>query len=55
MPLHTKTILEPGTVRIISENEKVVGLKDSSANMAYFRLLQYAMKDKPEFKLFVGP
>jgi 4-hydroxy-tetrahydrodipicolinate synthase len=55
MPLHTKTILEPGTVRTIAENEKVVGLKDSSANMAYFRLLQYAMKDKPEFKLFVGP
>jgi 4-hydroxy-tetrahydrodipicolinate synthase len=55
MPLHTKTILEPSTVRTISENDKVVGLKDSSANMAYFRLLQYAMKDRPGFKLFVGP
>ena len=55
MPLHTKTILEPGTVQTISAEDKVVGLKDSSANMAYFRLLQYAMKDHPEFKLFVGP
>lgn len=55
MPLHTKTILEPDTVRIIASDEKIVGLKDSSANMAYFRLLQYAMRDHPEFKLFVGP
>lgn len=55
MPLHTKTILEPGTVKKIASNKKVLGLKDSSANMAYFRLLQYAMKDTPEFKLFVGP
>ncbi len=55
MPLHTKTILEPETVRTIAGNGKVVGLKDSSANMAYFHLIQYAMKDLPEFKLFVGP
>jgi dihydrodipicolinate synthase/N-acetylneuraminate lyase len=55
MPLHTKTILEPGTVQLIASDEKVVGLKDSSANMVYFRLLQYAMKDHPGFKLFVGP
>lgn len=55
MPLHTKTILEPATVHTISAEDKVVGLKDSSANMAYFRLLQFAMKDHPDFKLFVGP
>jgi len=33
----------------------VIGLKDSSANMAYFRLLQFTMKDHPGFQLFVGP
>jgi 4-hydroxy-tetrahydrodipicolinate synthase len=55
MPMHTKVMLEPKTVLKISENPKVVGLKDSSANMAYFRLLQYTMKGHPDFQLFVGP
>lgn len=55
MPMHTKVMIEPKTVQKIAENPKVIGLKDSSANMAYFRLLQYAMKDKPDFQLFVGP
>ena len=55
MPLHTKTIMEPATVKTIASDKKVAGLKDSSANMAYFRLLQYEMKDHPDFKLFVGP
>lgn len=55
MPMHTKVMLEPKTVQKIAENKKVIGLKDSSANMAYFRLLQYAMKDFENFQLFVGP
>lgn len=55
MPMHTKVMIEPKTVLKIAENKKVIGLKDSSANMAYFRLLQYAMKDHPDFQLFVGP
>jgi dihydrodipicolinate synthase/N-acetylneuraminate lyase len=55
MPSHTKVMLEPKTVLKIAENEKVIGLKDSSANMAYFRLLQYTMKIHPGFQLFVGP
>ena len=55
MPMHTKVMIEPKTVLKISENPKVIGLKDSSANMAYFRLLQHTMKNNPEFQLFVGP
>ena len=55
MPAHTKVMIDPDTVRKIAEIPSVIGLKDSSANMAYFRLLQYAMRDYPEFQLFVGP
>jgi len=55
MPVHTKVMIDPATVRKIAEIPSVVGLKDSSANMAYFRLLQHAMRDYPEFQLFVGP
>jgi 4-hydroxy-tetrahydrodipicolinate synthase len=55
MPVHTKVMIDPNTVRKIAEMSSVVGLKDSSANMAYFRSLQYAMRDYKEFQLFVGP
>ena len=55
MPVHTKVMIEPQTVKKISEMPNVVGLKDSSANAVYFRLLQYTMRDKPEFEIFMGP
>jgi dihydrodipicolinate synthase/N-acetylneuraminate lyase len=55
MPVHTKVMIEPNTVRRIAEMPNVVGLKDSSANAVYFRLVQYAMRDKPDFELFMGP
>ncbi len=56
MPVHTKVMIEPKTVKQIAENEpNVIGLKDSSANMAYFRLLQYTMRNFNEFQLYVGP
>jgi 4-hydroxy-tetrahydrodipicolinate synthase len=55
MPVHTKVMIEPNTVRKISEMTNVIGLKDSSANAVYFRLVQFAMRDKPDFALFMGP
>lgn len=55
MPTHTKIVLEPETVKKIAENKNVAGLKDSSGNAVYFRLLQHAMRDHPDFSLFVGP
>lgn len=55
MPTHTKVIFETQTVEKIAENPGVIGLKDSSANLVYFRLLQRAMRNRPEFSLFVGP
>lgn len=55
MPVHTKVMIDPGAVRKIAEMHSVVGLKDSSANMTYFRLLQYAMRDYKDFQLYVGP
>jgi 4-hydroxy-tetrahydrodipicolinate synthase len=55
MPVHTKVMIEPQTVKKIAEMPNVVGLKDSSANAVYFRLVQYAMRNNPEFELFMGP
>ncbi len=55
MPGFTKVVFEPETVRKIAEIPKVVGLKDSSANMIYFHQLQQLFQDKPDFTLLIGP
>jgi 4-hydroxy-tetrahydrodipicolinate synthase len=55
MPVHTKVMIDPNTVRKLSEIPNIVGLKDSSANAVYFRLVQYAMREKSDFELFMGP
>jgi len=55
MPSHTKVMIEPETVKKLSEHQNIVGLKDSSANGVYFQKLLYLMKENPEFALFVGP
>ncbi len=55
MPSHTKTMIEPDTVMVLSKHKNVIGLKDSSANGVYFCKLLALFKDQPEFELFVGP
>lgn len=55
MPVHTKTVIEPATVKHVTEAcDNVIGLKDSSANMNYMRSVQYQMKDH-DFPIFCGP
>lgn len=55
MPTHTKVNFAPETIKRIAENEKVIGFKDSSANGGYFQSVMHAMKDRPDFSMFVGP
>jgi 4-hydroxy-tetrahydrodipicolinate synthase len=55
MPSHTKVSFSPDTVRRIAEDPKVIGFKDSSANAVYFQSVMFAMKDRPEFSMLVGP
>ncbi|AWW30866.1 dihydrodipicolinate synthase family protein [Echinicola strongylocentroti] len=55
MPSHTKIIIEPATVKTLSQYDNIVGLKDSSANNAYFNKVMTKMNDRPDFSLFVGP
>ena len=55
MPVQTKTVIDPGTVRKVAEaSDNVIGLKDSSANMNYIRSVQYQMRDH-DFPIFCGP
>ncbi len=55
MPSHTKIAFDPDTVRQAAEMPNLVGLKDSSSNMIYFRRVQSLMRDRPDFALLVGP
>jgi 4-hydroxy-tetrahydrodipicolinate synthase len=55
IPVHTKVLFSPLTVLQISNNEKVIGFKDSSGSGSYFQSVMYAMREKKEFSIFVGP
>lgn len=54
MPSYTKLVFEPETIRAASEYPGIVGIKDSSGNMVYFRQLQSLLKDHPDFSLLMG-
>lgn len=55
MPVHTKVFIEPNTVKVLSADSNIRGLKDSSANAVYFRSVQHIMRSNPSFELFMGP
>lgn len=55
MPSHVKVSFAPSTIHRIAQNPRVVGFKDSSANSVYFQSVMYAMKDRPDFAMLVGP
>lgn len=54
MPSHVKVFMEAHTVAKLAEHPNIAGLKDSSANMTYFRTLHHLLADKG-FSLYVGP
>lgn len=55
MPVHTKVSFAPQTIRRIAEHPKVIGFKDSSANLVYFQSVMHVMRDRPDFSMLVGP
>jgi 4-hydroxy-tetrahydrodipicolinate synthase len=55
MPSHTKTMIEPDTVKALAQRQNIIGLKDSSANGVYFSKLLDLLADRPDFGLYIGP
>jgi dihydrodipicolinate synthase/N-acetylneuraminate lyase len=55
MPLHTKVTFAPETVKAAAEIPGIIGMKDSSANLAYFNQVRYLLKNHSEFTFMVGP
>jgi len=55
MPNRPQPAFEPKTVRTAADMPGIVGLKDSSASMIYFRQVQHLLEDRPDFTLLMGP
>lgn len=55
MPSHTKLTWGLDLMQQVIANPAIVGMKDSSGDMVYFRRLQRLAADRPQFTLLVGP
>jgi len=55
MPPLTKVAFELETVRRAMDNPRIVGLKDSSGDLAYFNSAAALLKQRPDWSLFIGP
>lgn len=55
MPQMTKVQFEADTLRRVADLEKIIGVKDSSGNIDYFRELVDVAKIRPDWRLFIGP
>jgi dihydrodipicolinate synthase/N-acetylneuraminate lyase len=55
MPSLTKVVFEPDTVRHAMDHPRIIGIKDSSANMLYFNRLLGVIHQRPDWSLMMGP
>jgi dihydrodipicolinate synthase/N-acetylneuraminate lyase len=55
IPPLTKVSYELDTVRRAMDEHRIVGMKDSSGNIAYFREIASLLKHRSDWSLFVGP
>lgn len=55
MPQLTKVHFEPETLRRLTHLEKIIGLKDSSGDLAYYDKLIALKSERPDWSVLVGP
>lgn len=55
MPTQVKVSISVPTVVELASHSNIIGLKDSSGNIGYFNACRYAMRDNPDFRIFIGP
>jgi len=55
MPPLTKVAFEVETIHRAMDHPRIVGLKDSSANMLYFHRVCSLLKHRPDWTLLMGP
>jgi 4-hydroxy-tetrahydrodipicolinate synthase len=55
MPGLCKVVYEPETVRRLLANPRVIGLKDSSGDLVYFRRVHELTRSRADWTLLIGP
>ena len=55
MPSLTKVWFEVDTLKKLAENEKIVGVKDSSGDLKYFRQILELKQSRPDWSILIGP
>jgi len=55
MPSHTQTHIGVDTVAQLADHEKIIGFKDSSADLIYFQKVVERLAGNPGFTLLCGP
>lgn len=55
MPSLTKVWFEIDTLERLTDIEQIVGIKDSSGDLAYFERLQSLRERRPDWSLMIGP
>jgi dihydrodipicolinate synthase/N-acetylneuraminate lyase len=55
MPRLTKVAFDVPTVKIAARNRKIAGIKDSSGDLKYLAEVIDAVRDRPDFAVFIGP
>jgi 4-hydroxy-tetrahydrodipicolinate synthase len=54
MPSHTKVTYEPATIKAAADIPGIIGLKDSSGDLAYLNSICHLLRDKSDFTFLVG-
>ncbi len=54
-PAITKVAVAPETVVQLLDNPRIVGLKDTSGNLAYFQQVRRITQARPGWRLYMGP
>jgi dihydrodipicolinate synthase/N-acetylneuraminate lyase len=55
MPAMTKVVFEPETIRRLLDVERIIGVKDSSGDLAYFDQLLSLARERPDWTVLIGP
>ena len=55
MPQMTKVVFEPQTIRALLDNRRIMGVKDSSGDLAYFDQLLALARERPDWTVLIGP
>jgi 2-dehydro-3-deoxy-D-pentonate aldolase len=55
MPMMTKVVFEPETIRRLRDDPRIIGVKDSSGDLAYFDQLLLLARERPDWNVLIGP